>query len=164
MIFYVVAMARNGVIGLDGGLPWRIPSDLKRFKQLTQGKPVVMGRKTWESLPNGPLPGRGNVVITRQRGYDAPGAEVVASAEAALAACRGAPDIAVIGGAEIFAMFWPMVERIYLSEIDLDVAGDTHLPAIDPAEWREVAREAHPRGERDSASFGLRTLGRVKKN
>jgi dihydrofolate reductase len=161
MISFVVAVARNGVIGRDGGLPWRISSDLKRFKEITMGKPVVMGRKTWESLPRKPLPGRRNIVITRQAGYEAPGADVVTSAEAAIALSAGAPEIAVIGGGEIYRMFWPQVDRLYLTEVDTEVEGDTYFPAVKPAEWREIARELHPQGPKDSASFILRILDRI---
>ncbi len=163
MISFVVAVSRNGVIGREGGLPWHISSDLKRFKEITMGKPVVMGRKTWDSLPRRPLPGRRNIVITRQHGYSAEGAEVVATPEEALRLCADAPEVAVIGGGEVYRLFWPHVDRIYLTEVDLDVEGDTHFPALDRGEWREVAREVHPRGERDSASFTLRILDRMTK-
>jgi dihydrofolate reductase len=164
MISYVVAVARNGVIGREGGLPWYISSDLKRFKEITMGKPVVMGRKTWESLPRKPLPGRRNIVITRRKDFAPEGAEVVGTAEEALALCRDAPEVAVIGGGEIYRLFWPLVDRLYLTEVDLDVEGDTHFPAVTPEEWREVGREVHTRGERDSASFVLRILDRMKKS
>jgi dihydrofolate reductase len=160
MISFVVAVSRNGVIGREGGLPWHISSDLKRFKEITMGKPVIMGRKTWESLPKRPLPGRRNIVITRQPGFTAEGAEVAATPEEALRIAGGAPEIAVIGGGEVYRLFWPMVDRLYLTEVDLAVEGDTHFPVPDPDEWREVAREVHPRGARDSAAFILRTLDR----
>jgi dihydrofolate reductase len=163
MISFVVAMARNGVIGREGGLPWHISSDLKRFKEITMGKPVIMGRKTWESLPRKPLPGRRNIVITQQRGYVAEGADVAESPQAALLMVPDAPEVAVIGGGEIYRLFWPQVDRLYLTEVDLVVDGDTHFPAVDPAEWREVSREFHPKGERDSASFTLRILDRLQK-
>jgi dihydrofolate reductase len=159
----VVAVARNGVIGREGGLPWHISSDLKRFKEITMGKPVIMGRKTWESLPRKPLPGRRNIVITQQRGYVAEGADVAESPQAALLMVPDAPEVAVIGGGEIYRLFWPQVDRLYLTEVDLVVDGDTHFPAVDPAEWREVSREVHPKGERDSASFTLRILDRLRK-
>jgi dihydrofolate reductase len=163
MISFVVAVSRNGVIGREGGLPWHISSDLKRFKEITMGKPVVMGRKTWDSLPRKPLPGRRNIVITRQKDFSAEGAEVVAGPDEALALCTGEPEVAVIGGGELYRLLWPHVDRLYLTEVDLDVEGDTHFPQLNPAEWRETAREVHPRGERDSASFTLRTLDRVTK-
>jgi dihydrofolate reductase len=160
MISFVVAVSRNGVIGREGGLPWHISSDLKRFKEITMGKPLIMGRKTWDSLPRKPLPGRRNIVITRQPGFAADGAEVAATAEEALRLAGDAPEIAVIGGGEVYRLFWPVVDRLYLTEVDLDVTGDTHFPDPDPGEWREVARELHPKGERDSASFTLRILDR----
>ena len=162
MISLVVAVSRNGVIGRDGGLPWHISSDLKRFKEITMGKPVVMGRKTWESLPRKPLPGRRNIVITRQPGYPAPGADVVASAEAALALCKDDPDVAVIGGGEIYRLFWPLADRLYLTEVDLDVDGDTYLPAVVAEEWIEISREVRSQGPKDSAGFTLRVLDRIK--
>ncbi len=163
MISFVVAVSRNGVIGREGGLPWHISSDLKRFKEITMGKPVIMGRKTWESLPRKPLPGRRNIVITRQQGFSAEGAEVAASPGEALRLAGAVPEVAVIGGGEVYGLFWPLVDRLYLTEVDLDVEGDTHFPVPDPSEWREVAREVHARGERDSASFTLRTLDRMTK-
>lgn len=164
MISFVVAVSRNGVIGREGGLPWHISSDLKRFKEITMGKPVVMGRKTWESLPRRPLPGRRNIVITRQPGFAPEGAEVAASAGEALRLAGGVPEVAVIGGGEIYRLFWPLVDRLYLTEVDLDVEGDTHFPPLAPGEWREVGSELHPKGERDSASFRLRILDRMKKS
>lgn len=160
-IAFVVAVARNGVIGRDGGLPWHISSDLRRFKEITMGKPVIMGRKTWESLPKRPLPGRHNIVVTHNRGYEAQGASVVTSAEEALAAAGAAEEIAVIGGADIFAMFMRRADRIYLTEIDLAVNGDTLFPPLDMNQWREVSRERHLQGPRDSAPFTLRVLDRV---
>lgn len=163
MISYVVAVSRNGVIGREGGLPWKISSDLKRFKEITMGKPVLMGRKTWDGLPRKPLPGRRNIVITRKPGYVAEGAEVVSNAEQAIALCGGEPEIAVIGGGEIYRLFWPKVDRLYLTEVDLDVEGDTHFPDVRAQEWRETAREVHHKGPNDSAGFVLRVLDRVSK-
>ena len=160
-IALVVAVARNGVIGRHGGLPWHISSDLKRFKEITMGKPVIMGRKTWESLPKKPLPGRLNIVITRRQGFVAEGATVVASPEAALAAAVGVEEIAVIGGGEIYDTFLILADRIYLTEVDLYVEGDTRFPAINPRHWQEVAREIHAQGPKDSAPFTLRILDRV---
>jgi dihydrofolate reductase len=163
MISFVVAVSKNGVIGREGGLPWHISSDLKRFKEITMGKPVVMGRKTWESLPRRPLPGRRNIVITRSKDFVADGAEVAATPEEALRLSGDVPEVAVIGGGEIYRLFWPLVDRLYLTEVDLEVSGDTYFPAVLPAEWREVGREIHPRGERDSAAFTLRILDRMTK-
>jgi dihydrofolate reductase len=159
-ISFVVAVSRNGVIGRNGGLPWHISTDLKRFKAITMGKPLVMGRKTWESLPKKPLPGRVNIVITRQKNYRAEGAIVVTDVPSALEAAGEAEEICVIGGGEIFDMFLPQTDRIYLTEVDLEVEGDTFFPPLDPAQWTETAREIHPRGPNDSAGFVLRVLDR----
>ena len=165
-IAFVVAASRNGIIGRQGKLPWRLSSDLKFFKTITMGKPLVMGRKTWESLPKRPLPGRDNIVITHQRGYKAPGATVVADPQVALSKAEmfarraGSDEIAVIGGGEIFSVLMSRADRIYLTEVDLEVEGDTFLPQLDPMHWREVAREKFSRGERDEADFVIRTLDR----
>jgi dihydrofolate reductase len=161
-IAFVVAVARNGVIGAKGDLPWRISSDLKRFKQITMGKPVIMGRKTWESLPKRPLAGRLNIVITRDRAYEAPGGVVVTSVEEALTAARqaNAEEICVIGGSEIFRHFLPMADRLYLTEVDLAPEGDAVLPPLDFSQWTETSREVHPRAEKDDAGFVLRVLDR----
>jgi dihydrofolate reductase len=147
-IALVVAMARNGIIGRDGALPWRIPSELKRFKQITMGKPVIMGRKTWESLPRKPLPGRNNIVLTHQAEYAAEGAIVTVSPAEAVAAAGAADEITVIGGAQVYEAFLPLASRIYLTEIDLEVEGDTRFPSFDRSLWRETetslqASEAH---------------------
>lgn len=139
------------MIGVDGDLPWRLPADLRRFKAQTMGKPMVMGRKTFESFPS-PLPGRRHIVLTRDSGWRAAGAEVVHSVDEALAVA-GAGDVAVIGGAEIFTLFLHLAERIELTEVHVSPAGDAVVPAFG-AEWREVAREDHPaEGERPAYSF-----------
>ncbi|MBL8893632.1 MAG: dihydrofolate reductase [Rhizobiales bacterium] len=162
-LVFVLAMSRNRVIGANGGLPWRMPSDLKRFKALTMGKPVIMGRKTWDSLPRKPLPGRPNIVVTRQAGYEAPGAVVAGSIADALGQARAVAEdeIAVIGGAEIFDELLPFTDRIYLSEIDLEASGDRTFPELAASEWNEVSHEKHPRGEGDAAGFTLRVLDRI---
>lgn len=144
IIEIVVACSRNGVIGRNGGLPWHIPSELKRFKQLTMGKPIIMGRRTWESLPRKPLPGRHNIVITRQPGFRAEGATIVAGKAEALAAAGAAPEIAVIGGGEVYALFMADATVIHLTEVDLTVEGDICFPKFDPQHWVETAREAVP--------------------
>lgn len=159
-ISFVVAVSRNGAIGRNGVLPWHISTDLKRFKAITMGKPLIMGRKTWESLPKKPLPGRPNIVITRQRNYLAEGATVVPDMPSALAVAGQVEEVCVIGGGEIFDMLMPQTERIYLTEVDLEIDGDTFFPPIDPAQWTETAREIHPRGPNDSAGFVLRVLDR----
>jgi dihydrofolate reductase len=162
-IAFVVAVARNGVIGRRGELPWRISSDLKRFKQITMGKPVIMGRKTWESLPRRPLAGRLNVVITRHRDYKAEGAVIVGSVEQAVqcASKSETEEICVIGGSEIFHQFLPLADRLYLTEVDLEPEGDVVFPPLDFTEWREMSRETHPRAQGDDAGFVLRVLDRT---
>lgn len=162
-IAFYVAVSRNGVIGDQGGLPWRLPSDLKRFKAMTIGKPLIMGRKTWDSLPRKPLPGRPNIVVTRKQGFAAPGAEVVSSVDEALVAAKrhGGAEIAVIGGAEIFSQLMNRADRLYLTEVDLEPEGDTFFTGFDPQQWREVAREEPVKGPNDSASFVMRTLDRI---
>lgn len=150
MITLYLARADNGVIGVEGALPWHLPADLKRFKALTIGKPMVMGRKTFDSFP-APLPGRRHIVLTRDRDWSAAGAEVAHSVDAARA-LAGEADIAVIGGAEIFALFAPLADRIELTEVHLAPAGDVVVPAFQG--WRESAREDHPaEGTRPAYSF-----------
>lgn len=134
----ILARATNGTIGADGGMPWRIPADLKRFKALTMSAPMIMGRKTFESLP-GLLPGRRHIVLTRSRDWRAEGAEVAHSAEDALA-LAGEGNVSVVGGAEVYRLMLPHVTRIELTEIHAEIAGDTHVPPFGD-EWREVARE-----------------------
>ncbi len=139
IVFYL-ARATNGVIGRDGQLPWRIPADLKRFKAMTLGKPMVMGRKTFESFPS-PLPGRRHVVLTRDRNWSAAGAEVAHSVADAIALAGNVPEIAVIGGAEVFALFLPRADRIELTEVHGTPDGDAVVPPFDG--WDERARDAH---------------------
>jgi len=137
----IVARARNGVIGRDGRLPWRIAGELAHFKRTTMGHPILMGRKTWESIGR-PLPGRRNVVVTRNAHYVAAGAEIAPSLAQALALCADSDEVFVIGGAELYAQALPLAARAIVTEIDADFDGDRHFPALDPANWREVAREA----------------------
>ena len=139
MITLVLAMAKNGVIGKNGAIPWRIADDLKRFKQLTLGKHVIMGRKTWDSLPKKPLPGRDNIVVTRQRGWSADGATAVSSLDEALA--RGG-ELSVIGGGEIYRAALPHADRIELTEVHRDFEGDAYF-RLDRSGWREIGREDH---------------------
>lgn len=136
----LVAVARNGVIGRNNALPWHLPDDLGRFKALTMGHAIVMGRKTFESIRK-PLPGRDNIVVTRQRGYIAPGCRVVHSLGDAISAATGKGTIYVIGGADIFALALPLATRLDVTEIDADVEGDVLFPGYDRGEWREVSRE-----------------------
>lgn len=137
----VVARADNGVIGNAGGMPWHLPADLRHFKMLTSGMPMIMGRKTFDSLP-GLLPGRRHIVLTRDRDWQADGAETAADPEKAIRAAN-APHIAVIGGAEIYRLFLPRADRIELTEVHARPEGDTVLEPFDPAVWQETARKAH---------------------
>ena len=139
----IVARARNGVIGASGGLPWRLPEDLAFFKRTTMGHPIVMGRKTWESIGR-PLPGRRSVVVTRDRTFAAAGAEVVHSLDEAIRRCADTVEIFVIGGAQLYAEALPRAKRLLLTEIEADFDGDTVMPAPSPADWQEASREPHP--------------------
>jgi dihydrofolate reductase len=139
----IAAVARGGVIGRDGGIPWRLPEDLARFKQLTTGHAVVMGRRTWDSIPDRfrPLPERRNVVVTRDATWSAEGAERASSVEDALALLSGEERVFVIGGGEIYASALPHADELDLTEIDAEIEGDTFLPALDPARFVEAGRE-----------------------
>lgn len=162
-----VAIAENGVIGKDNGMPWRLSGDLQYLKRMTMGKPIVMGRKTWESFPRRPLPGRPNLIVTRNADYDAPGGEVFTSVEAALARAKdhcgelGVDEIMILGGAEIYAATLPMADRIYLTRVHASPEGDTSFPDFDPAEWKEVRNVRQPKGEGDSDEYSLIVLERV---
>lgn len=158
----VVAASENNVIGKDGGLPWHVSSDLRLFKQITMGKPVIMGRRTWESLPRKPLPGRRNIVITRNQDYEAEGAEIVGSVDEALAACQGEEEVSIIGGGQVYERAMDRTDRIYLTRIHLNVEGDTFLPDLPGKEWQEVERREFDKGEKDDAAFTLVVLDRVK--
>jgi dihydrofolate reductase len=160
----VVARARNGVIGNNGALPWHLPADLKRFKAMTVGKPVVMGRKTFDSIGK-PLPGRHNIVLTRDRGWRADGVTVAANLAEAVAAAgldprARADEIMVIGGAQIYAEALPSATRIELTEVDAAPDGDTRLPPFDPTRWRETARETHPPAD-GRLGYAFVTLTRI---
>ncbi len=154
-IALVYAISQNGAIGRGGILPWHIPSDLKWFKAVTLGKPVIMGRKTWDSLPRKPLPGRANIVISRNPNFSEKGCLIAADAASALKlASVGEPtEICVIGGAEIFKMFLSLASKIYLTRVLVDVEGDTFLAELDPAQWRVDERQRYEKSEKDSASF-----------
>ena len=163
----VVAVAKNGVIGREGALPWRLRSDLRRFRAAAMGKPVLMGRKTWESLPKRPLPGRENLVLTRDPNFRAEGARVytdlaaMLAAGRAIAAASGADEIAVIGGAQIYAATLALADRVILTEVDLAPQGDARLE-LDLSRWREVSREQVAKAEGDDADFVVRVLERVQ--
>lgn len=138
----IAAIARNGVIGKHNALPWRLSADLKHFRALTMGHPIIMGRRNWESIGR-PLPGRENIVITRDRHYAAPGCRVVHSLDEAIAACSGHEQAFIIGGAEIYAQALPLVSVLYLTEVDAEVEGDVHFPPFDRSRFKEISREHH---------------------
>ncbi|HEX4585367.1 MAG TPA: dihydrofolate reductase [Burkholderiaceae bacterium] len=148
----IVARARNGVIGRGGTLPWHLPEDLRHFKHITMGHPIVMGRRTWESIGR-PLPGRRSIVVTRNPGFRAAGIQTASSLEQALAMCEGAGEVFVIGGAGLFAQALPMAQRLFVTEIDADFEGDTFFPPADLTAWRQSSREhLAPRPDRP---FGI---------
>ncbi len=161
----IAAVADNGVIGRDNDLPWRLPADLKRFKSLTMGKPMIMGRKTWNSIGR-PLPGRASIVVTRDAGFAVEGALVAHDAGQARTLAEqaatelGADEIMVIGGAAIYRLFLPDADRLYLTEIHMDAVGDTHFPDIDRAVWVETARERHAAGPGEDCDCSFVTLNR----
>ena len=164
-IVFVVAVAENGVIGLDNAMPWHLRSDLKRLKAMTLGRPVIMGRKTFASIGR-PLPGRTNIVVTRDKSFQAPGIVVVTSLDAALDVARGdamrrfVTEIMVIGGAEIFAQWLTKADRLEITEVHATPEGDTFLKPIDLAEWRETARTRHSKADGDTVDFSYVTYQR----
>lgn len=157
----IVAADERGGIGRGGGLPWHLPGDLKRFKALTMGKPIVMGRRTWDSIGR-PLPGRRSIVVSRQDGLAIEGAEVFGSLEAALLALGDAPEACVIGGAEVYRQALPRADVVHLTRVHALVDADTFLPPIDAAEWEEIAREELPADERHAHACSFVTLQRVR--
>jgi len=159
VISLIVAMAQNGVIGRGNALPWRLPEDLKRFRAFTLGKPILMGRKTYESIGH-PLPGRANLVLTRDRDWRADGVIAVHSVEEALRQTRTCDELVAIGGAEIYRLLLPVARRIYLTHVHADVPGDTYFPAFDPAQWDDVDYSTHPADERHAYPVTFVTLER----
>jgi dihydrofolate reductase len=137
----VLAMSDNGVIGSRATIPWRIPDDLRRFKTLTMGKPILMGRRTWQSLPKRPLPGRTNIVITRDRTFDAEGALIAGSIEEALRKVEADAEVMIVGGADVYRSALPRAKRVHLTEVHAVFAGDVFMDKFDPAVWRETSRE-----------------------
>jgi len=147
-IALVVATDLDGVIGRENRLPWHLPRDLSRFKAITMGKPMIMGRRTWDSIGRA-LPGRRSIVLTRRHDFVAPGAEIAHTADEALALAAPAAEVMVIGGADVFRAFLPRADRLYWTQIQARIEGDVRFPGIDAATWREVAREDHPSDARN---------------
>jgi len=157
----VVAADERGGIGRGGGLPWHLPEDLRRFKAITMGKPIVMGRRTWDSIGR-PLPGRRSIVVSRQAGLAIEGAEVVGSLEQALRAASDAPEVCVIGGAELYRLALPRADVVHLTRVHATVEADTFLPALDPSDWHEVSSERRDADERHAHPYSFVTLERIR--
>ena len=155
-------MARNRVIGRDNALPWHLPNDFKHFKAVTMGKPMIMGRKTWESLP-GLLPGRQHIVITRDENYKAEGASVAHSLQEALESADDSEEVMIIGGANLYGQALEIADRIYLTIIDTDAEGDAHFPEFDSANWKQVSTDEHPSDAKHLWPYRFITLERIDK-
>ncbi len=162
-IAMIACMARDGVIGKDNRMPWHLPADLKHFKAVTLGKPVVMGRKTYESIGR-PLPGRHNIVISRQADYAPDGVTVVADIEAALTAAGEVEEVMIIGGGQLYAAMLPRAQRLYLTRVALTVEGDTRFPRLDEEEWQELACEQRAADEANPYPMEFVTLARIGAN
>lgn len=166
IIVLVASRAKNGVIGINGHTPWRLRSDLQRFKAITVGKPCIMGRKTWESLPLKPLPGRLNLVLSKDESFTANGALVCTTLDEAVEIARetaqedGVDEICVIGGVALFAAALPRAKRLYVTEVEAEPEGDAVFPAFDEGAWVEASSEPHPAGEKDDHAFVFRVLER----
>jgi dihydrofolate reductase len=165
-IALVVARGANGVIGTDGDLPWKLSSDLKRFKEITLGKPVIMGRKTWASIGR-PLPGRPNLIVSRDPNFKAQGASVWSNLDVAIASgqamaeASAASEVCIIGGGELYAQTLDRADRLYITEVDASPAGDARFPVFDPANWQTLSREDFPPGPKDDHAFAITVLERV---
>ena len=159
IVTLVAAVAENGVIGSGNRMPWHLPADLKRFKTLTLGKPMLMGRKTLDAIGKA-LPGRRNLVLTRASDLRVPGIEIVHSVAEALAACADAPELMVIGGAEVYRLFLPIAQRMHLTRVHAPIVGDTRFPNCDWNEWRKVERSTHPADDRNRYAMTFLVLER----
>ncbi|MGH2377732.1 MAG: dihydrofolate reductase [Candidatus Limnocylindria bacterium] len=160
-ISFVVAYARGRVIGKDNALPWRMPADTRRMRELTMGKPLIMGRRTYESIGR-PLPGRTSIVLTRDEAFRPEGVLVARTAEEALALAGNAEEVVIFGGTEVFRQFLPRADRLYLTEIDADIPGDRTFPEIDEREWREVERTEFGPDEKHAHPYRFLTLDRIR--
>ncbi len=159
LIALIVAMDKNRVIGVGGGLPWRLPDDMRFFRKMTLGKPVIMGRKTYQSIGK-PLKGRTNIIMTHRAGFTAEGCVIVHSIDEAIAAAGTVDEIMVIGGATIYEQFLPMTDKIYLTEVDAEVRGDTWFADISAENWQEISRTHHAADEKHAYSFDFVILTR----
>jgi len=158
----IAAIAENGVIGRDGTLPWRLPADLQRFKRLTMGHTIVMGRRTWESIGR-PLPGRQMVVVSRQAAYQAEDVQVVASVDHAIQVAQeaGGKELFIIGGAEIYRHALPQASRLYITRVGADIEGDTHFPVIDFCDWKQIESEPHQADDKNDFDYCFEVYERV---
>ena len=156
----LVALDRNQVIGREGRLPWHLPADLKHFKAITMGKPIIMGRKTHESVGR-PLPGRRNIVLTHQADYTATGCEVFSSLELALDATRHEAEVMIVGGAALYAAALPLCTRLYITEVDVEMDGDVHFPSFARTQWREVSAEHHAADATHACAYSFKVLDRI---
>ncbi len=157
----IVAMDANRVIGHENRLPWHLPADLKHFRKITLGKPILMGRKTWQSIGR-PLPGRINIVITRDTNYQAEGCSVVHSIDEALRAARGHDEVMVIGGAQLYSQVLPATDTLYITQVEGKFPGDTFFPELNPLDWREVERSTHAPDEKNAHACSFIRLERVR--
>jgi dihydrofolate reductase len=157
----IVAASANNVIGVRGELPWRLPADLRRFKQVTTGKPIVMGRLTWDSIGR-PLPNRQNIVISRNPDFTAAGCDIVASPDEAIDMAGDVDELMIIGGGQLYREFLPRAQRIYLTRVAVNIAGDASFPELEAREWSETSREPHPADEEHAYSFEIIQLERIE--
>ncbi len=160
MISIIAAMAENRVIGNDNALPWHLPADLKHFKAMTLGKPIIMGRKTWESLP-GRLPDRTHIIVTSNHYYQAEGCVVVHSLESALEVAGDVPEVMIVGGAMLYRQALPLAHRLYLTLVEVEVDGDTRFPKFDLAQWQETERQRYSSDEKNPYAYSFVTLLRI---
>ena len=156
----IVAMGKNRVIGANGTIPWRLPNELQLFKRITMGHHIIMGRKTWESIGR-LLPGRTTVIVTRQEKYAVPGAITAGSLTEAIAKCTGDDEVCVVGGGELYREALPKASRLYLTVVDTEPAGDTHMPAMDMTQWREVSSEHHAPDEKNAHAYRFSVYDRA---
>ncbi len=163
LLSFVVAMDRSFLIGVGGELPWHLPEDMKHFRKVTMGKPVLMGRKTYESIPKRfrPLAGRTNIVLTRQQDFQAPGCLVVHSLDEALSVASGQPELMVIGGAQLYEQLLPLAQRLYLTSVDAKFKGDVFFPKLNMNEWQEISRQEYSPNEKHAVPFTIFVLDRL---